>query len=319
MFNVPEDLRSIYVKEVLSILLPGIRPEFINSSLISSEEIQTDVDPAALLTARHEYLPKNDRFIHFTSLRSLHSILNERAIRLYSLDNANDPKEFAWLADQFGYRGHQLVNFRRGTGLLSMCLPSVLEREDGDTLNLWRFYGNNGHGCAIELHFNDTNWSDEYLLGEVQYSKLDMSAFLEANSLFERRHKIRVDLKSIGKVPSCLHKSHLFSSEKEVRLLRLADYPPPVQYSQRARGAYYSDFNARGELVGYWKLPLFEHSLWKPYVWITKVHIGFQYSLNQFEALEKHIQRIFRVWKNDKPDLPVPNIEHSPLGESFRA
>jgi hypothetical protein len=310
-----EEILRIYGQEVLAKLFPGIRTSFLGGGH-SSNEFFFDLDFDALSSARPEYAPIGNRFVHFTSIQNLHSILNEGAVRLYSLDNSNDPREFSWVAQEFGYATSKLDSLKRATGLLSMCSPEVLTSPD--SLNLWRFYGHNGWGCAIEFEFvNHVNdWLGDFMLGRVQYNKLDGTEFKVAHADFEKEHHIHVRIEEILAVPACFHKPELFLSEREVRLVKL-DYHRRTPFDLGGHG-YIHDFNRHGDVSGYWRLPLKQEISTHPTLRISAVQIGFQYSREKYNAIEQHLMDVF-IAKQIARDLEiVPVISQSPLQGSFR-
>jgi len=90
---------------------------------------------------------------------------------------------------------------------------SVLEGDN--ILNLWRFYGNDGWGVAIEfdIEFPGHSSMDCCFLGKVIYEKPNLEGFKEKNAAFEERHKIKVDVSKLIRVPACFHKSPYYKIE----------------------------------------------------------------------------------------------------------
>lgn len=237
---------------------------------------------------------------------------------MYNLKSTNDPREFEWVAKDFGYQPFRLDSFKSGTCLISMCLPNVL---DGfGALNLWRFYGDNGWGCAIEIEFtpSEFNLTSDFMLGKVQYNKLDGSKFKEAHREFESKNNIRIDPESIIKVPACFHKSELFASENEVRFVRFSDYHNPAFLTRKELGNFYLDFNRRGEVVSYWKQPLWETQVLEPSLNITRIEIGFQHAPDGAKRIVEHLNQLFHALGMERKEILAPLIVQSPLKDTFR-
>ena len=160
-------------------------------------------------------------FIHFTNLFALQSIISQRNIRLYNLHNLNDPREYSFAGNLTKFNKTNKKDAKDRFFLLSMCKTEILTKSTGIEFNMWRLYGGNGTGIAIELNFDNNpsiNWSD-YFLAQVQYGAESKSRLNEIKKLLTKLESLKplvsVDLGQIF----CYHKTKLYNLEDETRLL----------------------------------------------------------------------------------------------------
>ncbi len=114
--------------------------------------------------------PRSEKLIHYTSLSTLYSILENQTLRHTSLGSMNDPREW-----HFGYEIVRSVvkDYARNCSRLEQqclhlwtlkdkmrhwpfvfCLcDGINEEEINGTLNQWRLYGSNGLGVALVLDY----------------------------------------------------------------------------------------------------------------------------------------------------------------------
>lgn len=114
--------------------------------------------------------PTSEKLIHYTSLSTLYSILENQTLRHTSLGSMNDPREW-----HFGYEIVRSVvaEYARNCSRLEQqylhlwtvpdtqrhwpfvfCLCDGKEKEENNgTLNQWRLYGSNGLGVALVLDY----------------------------------------------------------------------------------------------------------------------------------------------------------------------
>jgi hypothetical protein len=173
-----------------------------------------------------QYSPKSiNKFIHYTSIDSLFSILNSKEIRLFNLNNLNDKTELKYSANQFNLElnEHQLNHFRNSYFLHSFC------QYDGnhlDDFNLWRLYGQNGSGVGIV--FEITNTSDKWyqmFLGQVNYDMSSESSarlieFIQFHKSFCSNHNnFMQNIPTFILILLLFHKNSIWKIENEFRLL----------------------------------------------------------------------------------------------------
>jgi hypothetical protein len=171
------------------------------------------------------------QYIHYTSVDSLYSILNEEAIRCYPTKNMNDPMEVVSILQKLNLPVslEMKEKIRRSLFVFSMCKYGSGNLDD---FNMWRLYGKDGHGVGIvfEVENENRDWSST-IIGDVQYGN---------NSEIEKLFKETIDLSlKYGKfnlnkdefpvllnLLMALHKNSIWSFEKEARCVTYLDYDP---------------------------------------------------------------------------------------------
>ena len=247
-------------------------------------------------------------FFHFTNLIAIQSIITDRSLRLYNLRNLNDPREYSFAGDLITLDKERRKDAKDNFYLLSMCNTTLLTSNMTTEIefNMWRLYGNNGNGIAVELNFdksNPINWKD-YFLSKVIYGASSKTHLKELNKLLSQLEnenpQVTADLGQIV----CFHKSRLFNLERETRIL--FDYR-----RTKAEGATTYSFkdevkspiiktdiskSSSGEHeIKYLELPIY-HENYKaianngeiPIPKIEKIILGFQFKDN-FEKVAKHL------------------------------
>jgi len=232
---------------------------FLSGHGPGSYDIRLDID--SILTCAPEYKPETNRFVHFTSLRALNSILLEQGLRLYNLTALNDPKEFTLIASEFGFNDFQIERIKSQTYICSLCSSTVLNSDR--RWDFWQYYGDKGEGCAIEFEIEDPiRVMSHVKLAKIIYSKPDFSAFLAANSDFEKRHNRKTDLKGLIHLQACLHKQPDFKSESEVRLLWEDGFGEP---NLACKENYPYGFDIKdGKIVSYYKVKFYNKDIGYP-------------------------------------------------------
>lgn len=350
MVDWPYLAKDEYLREVLSILFPNVTVDASIQFGCAGARFSISLLPQGLTELDERYQVNGRRFVHFTSIRSLFSILNERGLRMYDVTHANDPNEIAyWLKSfeedtsifrddeveslnrklgeyriRFGHQDPEILaleakirrterfqSIRRTTATLSMCRPDVLGGENA--LNLWRLYGDGGKGCAIELEIGEPQ-DPRFVLGNVVYDVLEDKKgeqFKEAHRAFEVKYG-EVPIEQVLATPACLHKSPLYRIEQEVRLVRLGSY---VESTRPDESDFRFEVNSRNALVRYRLLPLFGGAA--PPIRLKRIQFGFGVPDKQFNELRDHINQIVRVWAGYGSDYGSIEICRSPLGPVY--
>lgn len=278
-----------------------------------SYNIKLDID--SILNCAPEYKPETKRFVHFTSLRALNSILIEQGLRLYNLISLNDPKEFSLVASDFGFNEFQIGLIKSQIYICSLCSSKILNSDR--TWNFWEHYGDKGEGCAIEFEIEDPIQAMSHVkLANIIYSKPDFSAFLATNNEFEKRHNRKTDLKGLIHLQACLHKRPDFQSESEVRLLWEEGFADPYQACTEN---YPYGFDIKDDkVVSYYKLKFYNEAIGYPNIKIKRIQFGPKIKPNNLKQYEDHFTLLFISMMKSlgvKDELPI--IEHSPLASSF--
>jgi hypothetical protein len=222
--DMEKSKKEINILASINQLLPGVK---ISPLRLGNEKnvelIHYFISPNNSDLSQSEYFYKKRlSFVHFTNLYAIQSIISERNIRLYNLNNLNDPREYSFAGDLNFFNHKNKKTAKENMYLLSMCEQNILTKNSTEIeFNLWRLYGDNGFGAAIILSFEinqPINWKD-YFLSVVHYGASSRAKLIELNDLLKELEKetpeISVDL---GQIVS-FHKSKLYSLEQEIRLL----------------------------------------------------------------------------------------------------
>jgi len=169
-------------------------------------------------------------FVHYTSLDALYGILNSGDIRLYDLNNMNDPYEFNYIIKKLGLpiNQEQIDFFKSSLFITSLC---EYDQDTKDDFDMWRLYGKDGKGVAIVyeiLNFNE-NWFN-FLIGKVQYGSNNSESEKLHKAIDVFNHFIKDKGMKLERIPQLfgfllmLHKNEIWKSEREFRLVTHMSY-----------------------------------------------------------------------------------------------
>lgn len=245
------------------------------------------------------YYRGTSHFLHFTSLLAIQSIVTEKNIRLYNLNNLNDPREYSFAGDLITFNKEDKTNAKNNIFLLSMCQMELLNSTETE-FNMWRLYGANGQGVAIELNFEESpsqNWRD-YFLSKVHYGSNSKTNLKELNKLLKQldkeKPKVSVDLGQIV----CFHKSRLFGLEEETRLLFDGREFKPNEYK------YATYRNKEGELIS----PFVKTDIYKSTTSNKEI---------KFLELPIYHTNFKKIYSENSP-IPIPKIDRIILGYQYK-
>jgi hypothetical protein len=201
-------------------------------------------------------------FIHYTSVSNLCNILNEDSIRLYNLNNKNDPREFDYLIKKHGLEiSEDEVNlFKRSFHLFSMC---KYEDKEKDCFNMWRNYGKDGKGVGIVFELLNENW-DYFLFGQTQYEEDELSEEKICQIIrisneykeFINHNRIPILFGSLA----LYHKNKIWNDEKEIRIFTFVGYDEhSLTFNcdlNEPHHQYLKFFFEDGKIGSYYSLPL---------------------------------------------------------------
>lgn len=215
------------------------------------------IPPSEYFNLSKEFEIHNEEISHFTTLRGLFSILNSESIRLYNLDNMNDPTEYSYALEN-EYKS-SLERKKSEIYVLSTCLFE--EMSQGEKFSMWNNYGESGFGARLILDYSEgTKFElNSSFLKRVKYSKLNLTKFLEAKTKIEIEEKIPpIDFLDTIKTPCILHKNQQYELEKEVRLVYLNEYGednPNLNYDPECN--FFSEYSyTSNKLCKYYNLKL---------------------------------------------------------------
>ncbi|GMN11363.1 hypothetical protein MTsPCn9_10300 [Croceitalea sp. MTPC9] len=201
--------------EFMSILHKYIPNRMIEGNGYSEMSFQARLSNKNNAFSKSQYYYKADnKFVHWTSVQNLMSIINYREMRLYNLHNSSDADEFAYAAEKLNLADNQIDYSKKYLYTLSFCKASELGNPD-----LWKDYGKNYEGVALEFEIvNNPNEWNNFMLSEVYYEV--PKDFLELEKELNDFHKKYPDARTfidLGKLIA-FHKRPDFSKELEVRL-----------------------------------------------------------------------------------------------------
>ena len=131
------------------------------------------------------------KFVHWTSLNNLLSILNYRNIRLYNLYNSDDIDEFTFSASALGFNQQEIDNSKNYYYTFSFC-----EKQNLDNEYLWELYGKKYNGVAIEFSIiNEPAHWDNYFMSKVYYEiPQNFTQFNEEISNLKKQYNAKFNL-----------------------------------------------------------------------------------------------------------------------------
>ena len=321
--------KEILIQNEFETLLPGIkvRSARAGSKTKVSNSLYCILPENSNLRNSQYYYEENANLIHFTNLEALKSILKSKVLRLYNLNNLNDPREFSFAGDLLTYNRNNRDDAKENMYLLSMCKTDVLTRHPQFEFNMWRLYGDYGNGVAIELSFNNSQLGElkDYYLSEVFYGASSRVKLKEVSKLL---HKYRNETPSIevdlGQIVA-FHKSNLYKLESEVRLLfdnRSNKLHSSTIYSNHEgnlspiimNDSIKSESSRR--LVKYLELPIFQNEIEPistciPVHKIQRIILGHAYK-DKFKRRSKEIESL----KNSDLGYEIP-VELSRLAKYY--
>lgn len=324
---------NLYMSEVLKkkYLLPNARYAGLSA-----------LGPAAVEKFRHANIELADtfdiyrgskyyydgryKFIHYTSIPKLISIIREKKLRMYDLRGMDDKDEFG-----FAYKSvlrdskFFVERIKPKVFCLSMCQFEVEEKKK--SLNLWRQFGADGYGAGIVLEFNKRYRNEwlRYMLSKMHYGDKPLEKLRvakEAYELFKKEHQFNVQNadQHFYKL-FCFHKQSLYKDEMEVRFLYNEGF------SDWEQSPKLSDLNGKMKLTSYHELEIederntVQHPLYKnfgepfrrlyPYVTIKAVLLGYRISDDNAKEIREAIDSYLFNYKHK------PTITHTKLREHF--
>jgi len=258
MLRIENQIKDL-IKSYLGIPIGGILQ---SCSIFPGQPISTNVR-ASEKNYDYEntrYSFKENKFIHFTSLKVLFSIIREKSLRLYNLNNSSDKHEYTYSVNKFrafyerkGWDEKRIIDYLNGIKDDSFIL-SCASTNDVESKEHWKRYADNGNGVAIEFEImnNPLVWEGWYC-SKVRYGELDdWDKFTDQVIQLGENSKYLYDFYFDQIL--CLHKDPSFSEEKEIRILGQSCYSPILAYSSMK----YHDVSKDGNTyIHYFKLPLY--------------------------------------------------------------
>lgn len=218
-------IRDRFFNEAFSTLFEDGKIKDLTSSGFSSSSnhYNFSIQSNEYFNLTDDFEFKGNEISHFTSLRGLFAILNSESIRLYNLNNLNDPTEYSYaLPNEYK---EKLERKKSGIYILSACPYD--EMSLSEKFNMWKSYGESGFGARLILEYEQGTKFDinSSFLKRVQYKKYNLERFIQAKKRIEIEENIPpIKFLDTIKTPCILHKNNQYEMEKEIRLVYLNEY-----------------------------------------------------------------------------------------------
>ncbi|MBI3518766.1 MAG: DUF2971 domain-containing protein [Bacteroidetes bacterium] len=263
----------------------------------------------------YEYKHKgNGRFIHFTSLFALKSILDNGWLRMSEFGNLTDKNELFYGAKVFeDSQVKKLKELKNNIFCLSACEANANTQRDSF---MWEAYGDKGRGVFIEYEFTDKK-PYFHIFGKVQYGlealePLRQLKILSEKFKMENNGFFPEDFLSLILEIQAFHKAKRYSCENEVRVLFRKD---KSEHEPHNDSTIYQDFNSNQEVKYFSKIYLngrhdliTEDNLKRgtkediincyPQIQISRVVLGYNLSVENKVEINQFIHEIKRIHKN---------------------
>jgi hypothetical protein len=194
----------------------------------------------------------NQSFIHFTTLQSLTSILNNGYFRFSEFNNFEDKSELHYASKAFSQNSvlfgnsQKLDENKECCFAFSACLAS--EQTSKNTY-MWANYANKGNGVCIQFKLNYEK-TCHFLLGKMQYGEQELSPIFKLNELAKKFYDNNNGF-SYNQFPErvlellAYHKFEKYREENEVRMFFREDKP---RYEVHDHEAIYRDISSNNEV-----------------------------------------------------------------------
>jgi len=219
-----------FVSDVLKQFLPNARYAsagyFGPAEATRASQINMDLaDSNGINVGSQYFYNRKYSFIHYTSVQVLLNILKEKKIRLYNLYGMDDKEEFEIPLNYSNKKltDYEIKEIKKRIFCFSMCQTKLETKEE--SLPQWRSYAQDGQGVGIVFSFDKAFAKDwvHFMLSKVYYHAKSLDTFLKIEDLYND-FKLKYDL-TITNFDEmfykyfAFHKSKIYSSEKEVRLI----------------------------------------------------------------------------------------------------
>lgn len=244
------------------------------------------------------------KFVHWTSIQNLLSIINNREIRLYNLINSSDPSEFDYAAKALKIPLNQINYSKNYFFTFSFCRSNDLFNK-----YLWNEYGKNYSGVAIEFEIiNKPDLWENFMISQIYYKlpQFLIDFILDLKVLCEKYPGIKTEI-DLGKLIG-FHKKKRFKEENELRLSTYFPFKSLEAYWKYCNTEFRFDKD-RPRITNYFGLSLWvdndspyvkndnpkydrrliiEENYFKtrPQIKLTQIHFGKNCGINNYQFLE---------------------------------
>ncbi len=261
------------------------------------------------------YYNRELKFVHWTSVNNLLSIINNREIRLYNLFNSSDPDEFYYAASALNISHNQIDHSKNYYFTFSFC-----RSDDLDNKYLWNEYGKDYSGVAIEFEIiNKPDLWEKFMISQVYYKLPQFlnNFIFDLGLLCEKYPGIETKI-DLGKLIG-FHKEKALIKENEVRLSTYFPYDSYESYRKYCNCEFRFDKD-RPRITSYFGLslwvdndstyvksdnPKYDNQLKieknyftiRPQIKLTQIHFGKNCGITnyQFSEFRKKLEEIIKI------------------------
>lgn len=229
-----------FISTVIHPVLPNakLKESFINGAPTTYFEGKLS---SGELFKKTDYEYKGDgKFIHYTSLLGLKTILDSGFLRMSEFGNLIDKNELHYAASVFSenpiFSFDKTKTEQLKDSILCLSICESNERTKKNDL-MWEVYGDKGKGAIIEFELTK---KDPYffILGKMQYGIEGLKPLSELKKLAENYINNKDNVMFPNNFPELLlelqsfHKSKRYEGENEIRLLlkRNKEFPEDTIY-----------------------------------------------------------------------------------------
>lgn len=297
-------------------LIEKIEAEFmaiINSSMLSkwiTSNGSSGPNFHATLNTKNEvykesqyYFNEEKKFVHWTSIQNLMSIINYRELRLYNLHKSSDSEEFNYAAKALNVSNNQIDHSKKFLYTFSFCKSTEINNND-----LWSDYGKDYKGVALEFEIiNDPKSWDNFMLANVYYEiPTQLEKFgSQINILKNKYSGIEANI-DLGRLIAFHKQPNPYKKEKEIRLSTYFPFGGDIEaYWKHCNTEFILDKN-RPRITDYSSLNLWtdndspylkskienydrrlilesEYFIRKPQIKLTNIHFGYDCGISNKE------------------------------------
>jgi hypothetical protein len=325
--DIIEELRIKLSHLIPGLEVQGLRFAHLSEGLDNFNNIYVFISHRNRSLIKSPYFYNKKSLIHFTGFSSLNSILRSKLIRLYTLKNPKDPREFSFAGKVLKLPESVIDEAKNGIFQISFCESDIFDSIP-EEFNMWRLYGQNGRGVAIWFSIinNPEEWMD-FHISRVLYGDEHRGLFKELYGIIKdfKNTEIKVSIDLTKLLP--FHKSNLFSLEKEVRIIndrrpKQAGSSSQVWYEcnlpnmPRINVDIEKLVNSMGK-TPYLEIPIYNPNgnnnfIEKPLLKIEKIFLGYNFSNEESQDLIKGIHDLCEDHLGY-----IPDIQHTRLRKLY--
>jgi hypothetical protein len=277
-------------KEFMDTIYSTLPKDWISSNGSSAASFHARLDSHNKAYKSSEYFYEGEKkFVHWTTIQHLMSIINSRQIRLYNLQNSADPEEFNYSASLLTIPNEQIEHSKN-----YLYTFSFSENNEKDNPELWEKYGQNYSGISLEFEIlNDPEEWDNFMLSRTYYKLPDkfFQLFQKLDELKSKYPGIEIDI-DLGKLIA-YHKKPNFSNEKEIRLSSYFPYDNIEAYWKNCNTEFRFD-HERPRIADYFGL----------YLWVNNES---PYVKSDYPAYDRKLE-LEEDYFIKKPKIKITNI-----------